>query len=106
MSIFILPRRIRLLALAVLSLPAGGGRAAETAPALSLTGEEKAWLTARPVIRVGYDPDDRPFCFRDAKGNFAGVDADILALVSARLDVRFEFSTDRNWTEIYHRAEL
>jgi two-component system sensor histidine kinase EvgS len=106
MSIFILPRRIRLLGLAVMSLAGGSGRAAETAPALSLTGEEKAWLTAHPVIRVGYDPDYRPFCFRDAKGNFAGVDADILALVSARLDVRFEFATDRNWTEIYHRAEL
>lgn len=104
MSILFLPRRVCALGCAFLSLLAGGSRAAEPPAGLVLTDDDKAWLAAHRVIRVGYDPDYRPFCFRDAQGNLTGIDAGMLAAVAAPLGVRFEFVTGRDWTEVYGRA--
>jgi two-component system, NarL family, sensor histidine kinase EvgS len=80
-------------------------RLAISAEKPGLTAEDHAWLAAHPVIRVGYDPDFKPFCFRDNSGHFAGIDAEMLTYIAAQLGVRFEYVTGSNWTEVYRRAE-
>jgi signal transduction histidine kinase len=80
-------------------------RAEAAVAKLELTAEDRAWLQAHPVIRVGYDPDFRPFCFRDDSGRLAGIDASMLTYIAAQLGVRFEYVTGSNWTDIYRRAE-
>lgn len=97
--------RVRVLGVILLGLMASMIFGAETSPRLVLTEAEKAWLAAHPVIRVGYDPTYRPFCFRDNNGGFAGIDAGVLAYVAAQAGVRFEFVTGSDWSEIYHRAQ-
>lgn len=77
---------------------------AEISDQIALTGEERAWLAQHPHIRVGYDPAWPPFSFPDNQGRFSGIDADILALLSRRLGVKFEFMPSRDWSEAYARA--
>lgn len=84
--------------------------AAETVPgagsgnSLTLTPSEQAWLAAHPHIRLGYDPSWPPFSYREPNGALSGIDADVLALISQRLGVRFELVTASTWSEVYARA--
>jgi two-component system, NarL family, sensor histidine kinase EvgS len=80
------------------------GVLAAPAENLTLTAEERAWLDRHPVIRVGYDPDFRPFCFRDAQGVARGIDPDLFAVLERRLGVRFELQTAATWTSVYEAA--
>ena len=56
--------------------------AAETPSPLNLTTQEKAWLAAHPVIRLGVDPGYAPYAFIDAQGRPAGISAELTALVA------------------------
>ncbi len=56
----------------------------------TLAPEEIAWLNAHPVIRFTSDPDFTPVEFIDDKGQYTGIAADYLALLSKRLGVTFE----------------
>ncbi len=63
--------------------------APDAAPLL-LTGEERAWLRAHPVIRVAQDPGWPPIEFADGKGDPSGIAEDHLRLVERRPGVTFE----------------
>jgi signal transduction histidine kinase/DNA-binding response OmpR family regulator len=54
-----------------------------------LTPEERAWLKAHPVIRVGAETNYAPYEFQD-KGQFVGVVADYLEIAKKRLGLRFQ----------------
>ena len=66
--------------------------------------EERAWLEANPVIRVGFDAKWPPFSFRDSQGNFVGVDLDYFALIREHLPVEVEFVTDYDWPTLLEKA--
>lgn len=74
-------------------------------PNAPLTPADRTWLAQHPSIRVGYDPAWPPFSLRDGQGEFAGIDADTLALLSRRLGLRFEFVTRGSWSEVYEAAK-
>jgi two-component system sensor histidine kinase EvgS len=57
---------------------------------IALTDTERAWIAAHPVVRVGVDTDSAPYTFIDSHGEFAGMFADLLKLVSHRTGLRFE----------------
>ena len=60
-------------------------------PALvDLTHEEKKWLAAHPVIRIGAEIDYAPYEFQDSRGHFVGVVADYLEIIRYRLGTRFQ----------------
>jgi two-component system, NarL family, sensor histidine kinase EvgS len=95
------PRWLCLLALCVsVSLRLAGAEGVES----GLTAGDRVWLAAHPVIRVGYDPAWPPFSMRDAQGKFNGIDADLMALFSERLGLKFEFVTRGTWSEVYEAA--
>jgi signal transduction histidine kinase len=71
---------------------------------ITLTAGEQAWLHAHPLIRVGYDPAWPPFSFTDVGGVYAGIDADVLALLGQRLGLKFAPIHGATWTETYERA--
>jgi signal transduction histidine kinase/DNA-binding response OmpR family regulator len=58
-------------------------------PQVELSAEERAWLKAHPVIRVGAETNYAPYEFQD-KGQFVGVVADYLELAKKRLGLRFQ----------------
>ncbi|MBI9052517.1 MAG: transporter substrate-binding domain-containing protein [Bacteroidales bacterium] len=72
---------------------------------LELTDVEIEWLENHPVIRVGSDPNWAPFEYRDKNGNYHGIDIDYLKIIEKKLGVKFEFTQDKTWNEIFKKAQ-
>jgi len=76
---------------------------------ISLTPEEKAWLNARPVIRVAADPFWAPVEYMDKDGKFKGISIEYLDRIGQMLGVSFEIKKDVTWQEgfdMLRRREL
>jgi len=58
---------------------------------VTLTPEERKWLTKHPVIRVIADPERAPVEFIDKNGKFSGISIDYLERFSSMLDTKFRF---------------
>jgi len=63
---------------------------------LSLTEEERAFLRAHPVIRVGNEPDWPPYDFFE-QGKAQGYSVDLMRLLAARIGVELEFVQAESW---------
>jgi two-component system sensor histidine kinase/response regulator len=74
--------------------------------ALALSEEEKAWIAAHPVIRVGIDPQWPPYEFLDGQGRHQGISADYLQLVARRLGVRFVAGPRQPWSATWRQLTL
>ena len=74
-------------------------------PDLRLTDDETAWLKAHPVIRVGIDREFAPYEWFDEKGQFVGINAEILRLLEGKLGVRFEVAKGKSWQETLDMAK-
>jgi signal transduction histidine kinase len=68
------------------------------------TAEERELLKKYPVVRVGIDPDWPPFSFRDEKGQYQGLDLDLLKLLSRRTGIKFEVGSGGSWNEVLQSA--
>ncbi len=64
-----------------------------------LTEEESAYLEQLGPVSMCVDPDWRPFEYLDEEGNFAGIAADLLQIISDRTGVEFEVVTTASWDE-------
>jgi len=69
-----------------------------------LTEEEIAFIEEHPVIRLGVDPGFVPFEFINEDGEYVGIAADYLALVSERTGLAFEVVQGLTWPEAYDKA--
>lgn len=73
---------------------------------LNLSDQERAWLAAHPVIRVGIDRNFSPYEWIDRQGNYRGIAADHLRLLEQRLGVSFELVQDKkSWGEVLTAAQ-
>jgi signal transduction histidine kinase/CheY-like chemotaxis protein len=70
---------------------------------ISWTEDELAFMEEHPVIRLGVDPRFVPFEFIDEDGEYKGIAADYLALVSEKTGLQFEIK-DVTWPEAYDMA--
>ncbi|MDT8405620.1 MAG: transporter substrate-binding domain-containing protein [Methylococcales bacterium] len=59
-----------------------------------LSPEQKAWLSAHPVVTVGGSPDWTPFNFVDEQGRHQGIAHDYLQLVEQKTGLRFQYQID------------
>jgi len=80
--------------------PAVPAAATEDAGQIPLTAEERAWIAAHPVIRVGQELDYIPYCFRNAEGKLVGMDINLLELLSRRTGLRFETEVRPEWGQV------
>ncbi|MGL1862197.1 MAG: transporter substrate-binding domain-containing protein [Pseudodesulfovibrio sp.] len=71
---------------------------------LNLTGEEQHYLAGREDIKLCTDPNWMPFEGFDGKGNFTGIVADYLKIVSQRIDIPFTYLKTKSWEESLERA--
>lgn len=76
-----------------------------------LTRTELTYIAERPALRVGYDPDRKPYSWQDpATGNAKGILPDILRDASERSGLKFSFkpapSSAANITDIFTKNEL
>ena len=82
-----------------------GGAPPPNAFLASLTEQERAWLSAHPVIRVFQDPEWSPIEFTDKQGIPTGMSKDYLTLIEQRLGRKFELVLHQSWQEGYARLK-
>jgi signal transduction histidine kinase/CheY-like chemotaxis protein len=71
---------------------------------ISWEEDELAFMEAHPVIRLGVDPGFVPFEFINADGEYKGIAADYLDLISNRTGLQFEAVKGLTWPEAYDMA--
>ena len=71
---------------------------------VNLTTQERAWLKAHPVIRLGIDHKFAPYEWIDEKGDYQGIAADYIALLEKNLGVKFAIVKDKSWAQILGMA--
>ncbi|GLK91855.1 response regulator [Pseudomonas turukhanskensis] len=68
---------------------------------LNLTTEERAWVAAHPVVRVGVQRGGwEPFDVFGEQGQHTGISGDYLALLGQRLGIRFETVQLADWAAV------
>jgi len=70
-----------------------------------LTEEERDWLQQHPVLRLGYDIDWPPIEFADADGNYQGIAAEYVKIVSESLGVTIEPVAPQSWQDTMAAAK-
>ncbi len=68
------------------------------------TEDELAFMEEHPVIRLGVDPGFMPFEFIDEDGEYKGIAADYLSLISYKTGLQFEVVQGLTWPEAYDMA--
>jgi two-component system sensor histidine kinase/response regulator len=68
------------------------------------TEDEIAFMEEHPVIRLGVDPAFVPFEFIDENGEYRGIAADYLALISEKTGLQFGIAKGLTWPEAYDMA--
>jgi ABC-type amino acid transport substrate-binding protein len=71
---------------------------------LSLTQDEKKWLSAHKNVRIGYDGSLPPYSFINDQGKIDGIAVEIMALLSQRLGTDFIIYPVSNWGSLYRDA--
>jgi len=74
-------------------------------PKLNFSDEDQAWINANPTIIVGVDMDFAPIEDLDKEGNYIGVTADFLNLVTDKTGLKFKFDHDHSWAESLERIK-
>ncbi|MBU2709838.1 PAS domain-containing protein [Zooshikella harenae] len=69
-------------------------------PPLNLTEQEKAWLQAHPVIKVGVDRSWKPLDFINDDNQHVGVSAEYLKRLAKQVNVRFEVVGSDSWRRL------
>jgi len=69
----------------------------------TFSADERAWLAANPVVRVGIDPQWAPIEFVDADGVPRGMSVAYLERLGRMLGTRFEIVPGLSWTEALRR---
>ena len=67
---------------------------------VSLTDEERIWLSKNSVIRTASDPNWAPIEFIDEKGNQQGISANYVGRLEKILGIKFERVKDQTWQEM------
>jgi PAS domain S-box-containing protein len=70
-----------------------------TAPAVTLSAAEMAWIQEHPVIRLGIDPEFAPFEFLGKDGVYAGMASDYVHLLNARTGLNLEVVHTTSWDD-------
>lgn len=65
-------------------------REAQARRSVYLTPEEQLWLSKHPVIRIVSREEWKPFDYTGPRGEYEGIAADYLALITQKLGIRFE----------------
>ena len=74
-------------------------------PVITLTYEEKAWLKAHPVLKLGYDIDWPPIEKWTKDEGLVGLSADFFSIIAQRLGITIEPATPMDWVSMLGLAK-
>jgi len=69
-----------------------------------LSAEERAWLAAHPVVRMGVTVDMEPWVIVHNDGSYSGILIDLFREFEDRLGIKFELVVDK-WPEVLAKAK-
>jgi len=72
---------------------------------LNLSRAETEWLKKHPVIRIGIDTNFAPFEFLSDNGDFNGIAADYLELLTQKTGLKFKRVAFDSWQETVNAVE-
>ncbi|MGE0433360.1 MAG: transporter substrate-binding domain-containing protein [Planctomycetota bacterium] len=72
----------------------------DVGPQLALTAEERRWISAHPVVRLGHDPAWPPFEWTDANGKHAGMSADYIERIEQLTGLSIEAVPGLSWSQV------
>lgn len=78
---------------------------AATIPHIPITAKEKAWITAHSTVKIGIDPGFAPFEFFSESGDYSGMAADYVEIISKILGIKFEAVKGLPWDQAMLQAE-
>lgn len=78
---------------------------AEDLPELTLSNSERRWLDEHPTATFTGDPNWLPYEAFDANGNYIGIVAEHLKLISAMTGISFRMDPSETWTESTEKAK-
>jgi len=93
---------LTLLFLAIPSLAAGPET--ESRAPLQLSESERLWLEAHPTVSFTGDPNWLPYEAFDSEGNYIGIVAEHLDLITESTGIEFRMSPSKTWTESTEKA--
>jgi signal transduction histidine kinase len=93
-----------LLFFILLSSQVSGGIAAPV-PQITLTDSERLWLDEHPTVSFTGDPNWLPYEAFDAKGEYIGIVAEHLNLISQISGITFDMNPSATWTESTEKAK-
>lgn len=70
----------------------------------NLTEVEKEFIENHPVIIMGIDPNFMPFEFIDSSGEYKGITADYLEIISQKTGLEFKRLEGLSWVEAYDKG--
>lgn len=70
-----------------------------TASAIELSEEQKSYLADKKTISMCIDPDWEPFEIINKDGVYEGIAADLIGLISSRLNIKIEVIKTKDWDE-------
>lgn len=71
---------------------------------LDLTPEEEEFIRQHPTIYLGVDPTFVPYEFIDSDGQYKGIAADYIALISEKTGLQMTIVQGLTWSEAYEKA--
>ena len=71
---------------------------------LNLTKSEQKWIKENPVVTFTGDPNWLPYEAFDENGNYIGIVAEHLKIISEHSGLKFEMSPSETWTESVNKA--
>ena len=72
---------------------------------LNLSDNEQRWLASHPSVSFTGDPNWLPYEAFDSDGNYIGIVAEHLKLISATTGIEFRMNPSRTWTESTQKAK-
>ncbi len=93
---------IMVLFVLLLSLPSSviSQSVVENQQRLDLTSQEKAWIAAHPVVRLGADPAWPPFEWIDKKGDHQGLVADYIERIEKLTGLKIKPVPSLSWKQV------
>jgi len=67
---------------------------------LQLTLQEQAWIAAHPVVKIGVAPNFAPYEFVNPAGQYMGMGADYLKLISSSTGLVFQLMPNLTWEQV------
>jgi len=66
---------------------------------ITLSKKEQEWLTRKPSITYVFDPNWKPFEWKNELGEYRGIISDIIKIIAQRSGIKFIPSPSETWTE-------